>query len=470
MTYQTELRNWLEANLPDYIAESKMPGFSIAVVKEGATLYAEGFGSRDPERNLPATPDTLYGVGSLTKSFVAIGILQLVEAGKIKLDDPVAQHVPFELGIAGEPITIHHLLTNSLGMPNLGTSSVAIYRGLGLDSGIPFSSANDFYRFVNGAQAEIVTKPGERFFYSNAGWRMLGHIIQERSGMPLDQYLKHKVINPLDMQRTTFNLNEFESDPDRIVPQLKSADGVNQPSKFPYPNPADNPDFSFLSSAGGLFSSVNEMAVYLNTQLEMGQYNSKQLAAKASFEKMQTLQISTTDGYYGQTGYGYGLFITPQFLGFKMLAHGGSVSVSSAYMAFIPAIKAGVIMMGNSSGMPYATIAESVFALLLEKIPADVIPAMKIKDRLEHLTGIYKIYRGLETIRVVNRQGMLYTEYKSPLTLATSLTPLIPEDPILDSTVFYTVSNGVKSPVEFKLGEDGKMNLFMERYCFHKIE
>ena len=470
MPHQPELRNWLDDNLPCYIVESKMPGFSIAVVKDGATLYAEGFGSRDPEHNLPATPDTLYGIGSITKSFVAIGILQLVETGKIKLDDPVAQHIPFELGIAGEPITIHHLLTHSLGIPNLATSSIAIYRGLGLDSGIPFGSANDFYRFVNGAKAEIVAKPGERFFYNNAGWRMLGHIIQEKSGMPLDRYIKEKVINPLDMHRTTFDINDFESDPDHIVPQLKTSDGVNEPSKFPYPNPADNPEFSFLSSAGGMFSSVNEMTIYLNAQLEMGQYNSKQLAAKELFEKMQALQILTPDDHYGQSGYGYGLFITPQFLGCKLLAHGGSVLVSTAYMAFIPEIKAGVIMMGNSSGMPYATISQSIFALLMGKIPADVIPALKIKDRMEYLTGTYKVYRGLEKIRVFNKQGMLYSEYQSPLTSTTRLTPLIPEDLMLDSTVFYTLSNGVKSPLEFKLGDDGKMNLFMERYCFHKVE
>ena len=67
-----EMRHWLEKNIPLHMADSKMPGFSIAIVKDGKTIYAEGFGARDPQRNLPSTADTLYGIGSITKSMVAI--------------------------------------------------------------------------------------------------------------------------------------------------------------------------------------------------------------------------------------------------------------------------------------------------------------------------------------------------------------------------------------------------------------
>ncbi len=169
-----EVESWIEENVPLYMERARMPGFSIAVVRDGETIYAEGFGLRDTQKDLPATPDTLYGIGSITKSFVAIGIMQLVEAGKIELDDPVSKHIPFELGLPDDPITIRHLLTHSPGIPSLATSTVAISRGLGLDTGVPLGSAADFYRLVNGAQDEIVAKPGERFFYHNAAWRMLG--------------------------------------------------------------------------------------------------------------------------------------------------------------------------------------------------------------------------------------------------------------------------------------------------------
>ena len=461
--------SWIEKNIPLYMEEARMPGFSIAVVRNGETIYAEGFGLRDTQKILPATPDTLYGIGSITKSFVAIAIMQLVEAGKISLDDPVSMHIPFELGMPDDPIRIHHLLTHSLGIPSLATSTVAISRGLGLDTGVPLGSAADFYRLVNGAGDEIVAKPGERFFYHNAAWRMLGAIIQAKSGVPFHQYVKANVIDPLGMQRTTLSLTDFQSDPDHILPHLKVGDEV-EASRFPYPNPDDNPDFSFITAAGGIVSSVNEMTRYLNAQIEKGRTERGRLASEESFERMQRIYIRRPDGYYGENGYGYGLAITPDFLGHKMIGHGGSIAVSTAYMAFVPDLKAGVVMMGNSSGMDYATIAESVFAILMGRDPEEAIPRLYIRERMKRLMGSYEVYRGLERLEVVARGGILYLEEKSPRTEKTSLTPLIPEDPTLASTDFYTLSNGLKSPVEFAVGEDGQVDLIIGRYCYHKVD
>ncbi|MFH1178894.1 MAG: serine hydrolase domain-containing protein, partial [Candidatus Bathyarchaeota archaeon] len=183
-----ELKAWIEHIVPKHMRAGKMPGLSLAVVDKGRTIYAEGFGSRDKERNLPATPDTLYGIGSITKSFVAIAVMQLVEKGLIKLTDPVSIHAPLRIGLEDDPITIHHLLTHSLGVPSLGTSSVAFYKSVGYDTGIPFGSPDDFYRLMNGAQGEVVDAPGKRFFYHNAAWRILGHIVQLKTGMPFHRY------------------------------------------------------------------------------------------------------------------------------------------------------------------------------------------------------------------------------------------------------------------------------------------
>jgi len=464
-----EVGSWIEENIPLYMERARMPGFSIAVVKDGETIYAEGFGLRDTQKVLPAAPDTLYGIGSITKSFVAIGIMQLVEAGEISLDDPVSKHIPFELGLPDEPITIHHLLTHSLGIPSLATSTVAISRGLGLDTGVPLGSADDFYRLVNGAEDEIVAEPGERFFYHNAAWRMLGAIIQEKSGVPFHRYLKKYVIDPLGMQRTTLSLTAFQSDPDHILPHLKVGDEV-EASRFPYPNPGDNPEFSFITAAGGIVSSVNEMTRYLNAQIYKGKIGSGRLASEESFDEMQQLHIHRPDRYYGEYGYGYGLAITPDFLGHELIGHGGSIAVSTAYMAFVPDMKAGVVMMGNTSGMDYATIAESVLAILMGKDPAEEIPGLYIRERMKRLTGSYEVYRGLERLKVVSKGGLLYLEVKSPRTERTTLTPLIPEDPTLASMDFCVLRNGLKSPVEFVTREDGTIDLFIGRYCYHKVD
>jgi len=455
------VRTWLDSHVPEMMREAGLPGFSIAVVKDGKTVHAEGFGARDPQKNLPATPDTLYGIGSVTKSFVAIAVLQLAEQGKLSLDDPVSRHVPFELGRPGQPITIRHLLTHSPGFPNLGTSTVLLSRGLGADTGIPMSSAADFYRFVNGAKDEVVFAPGEHFFYNNAAWRMLGHVVQERSGLPFHLYVKQRILDPLGMSRSTLDVAVALRDPDRLVPHKRGKSGP-EATPFPYPNPGDNPGFSFLSAAGGVLSSANEMTRYVSALIEQGRFPGGRLAGADSVLAMQSLQIATGESHYGKTGYGYGLSVTPGFLGHTLVSHGGSISVSTAHMAFVPDLKLGVVMMGNGPGMAYGRVAETVLALLMGLDPDEVLPASRIRKRMERLVGTYATYRKVETVKVFRRNGLLYVGEEEPGT------PLLPEDPAYGSLRFHTLSEGLSTPVEFKEREDGGLDLVLDRYVFHR--
>ncbi len=457
------VRTWLDAHVPEMMREAGLPGFSIAVVREGRTVHAAGFGARDLQKNLPATPDTLYGIGSLTKSFVAIAILQLAEQGRLKLDDPVSAHVPFELGRPGQPITLRHLLTHSPGFPNLGTSDILIERGLGTDSGIPMSSAADFYRFVNGAKDEVVFAPGEHFFYNNAAWRMLGHVVQERSGIPFHRFVKQRILDPLGMRRSTLDVAAAFRDPDHLVPYRKGKTGP-EATPFPYPNPEDNPGFSFVAAAGGILSSATEMARYVSAQIDQGRFPAGRLASAEAFASMQSLQIEEGEGFFGKEGYGYGLAVTPGFLGHELVSHGGSIDVSTAHMAFIPDLKIGVVMLGNGDGMSYETIAESVLALLMGLDPDEVLPRSRIRKRMDRLVGNYATYGKVETLKVLKRNGLLHMKRED------SETPLIPDDPAYESLRFHTLSEGLRSPVEFRVREDGGCDLLVDRYVFHRTE
>lgn len=456
-----DVRKWVESNVPALMRDAKMPGFAIAVVQDGETVYADAFGARDLEKGLPATPDTLFGIGSITKSFVAIAILQLAEQGKLDIDDPVSRHIPFELGRTRAPIRIRHFLTHSPGFPNLATSSILLGRGLGEESGVPMSSAEDFFRYVNGAQDEIVFAPGEHFFYNNAAWRMLGAIVQEVSGMPFHEYVTENVIRPLGMQRTTLNTDELFADANHLTPYRQGPDGP-EPTSFPYANPADNPDFSFLSAAGGISSSVNEMTRYLNMLIDMGEHADVRLTSPESMREMQSLHVREPDGYYGEVGYGFGLGVLPDFLGEKLLEHGGSIIVSTANMMLIPERKIGVIMMGNAGGMPYAMVAESVLAILMGEDPAEVVPALGVRERMQRLVGSYATYEGIETLDVVEQGGLLY------LKDGESLRPLIPDDPSYRGSGFYLLNRGVKTPIEVRVGRDGSITMLIARYVYRK--
>jgi hypothetical protein len=179
---------------------------------------------------------------------------------------------------------------------------------------------------------------------------------------------------------------------------------------------------------------------------------------------MQTLQIREPDGYYGITGYGFGLGVTPDFLGEKLLDHGGSIIVSTAHVSLVPSQKIGVVMMGNSGGMSYGMIAEAVLAILMGKDPAEAVPAFAIRERMVRLAGSYAVYRDVEHVDVVSEGGLLYLERER----SDSRVPLIPEDPSYETLDFYTLSNGRKSPVSFRIDDEGHISVLIGRYVFRK--
>jgi len=204
------------------------------------------------------------------------------------------------------------------------------------------------------------------------------------------------------------------------------------------------------------------MTQYLNVLIALGQHPEGRLASRGAFEDMQTLQIKRGEGYFGDFGYGYGLRIVPGFLGQKMIGHGGSIRVSTANMAIVPDLKIGVIMMGNSSGMDYTTIATTVLALLMGKDPEVALPFINIRARMEQLVGHYTTYRDLTNLRVTNKKGVLYFGKEE------SNTPLIPEDLNYRSLKFYTLREGLKSPIEFRIKENGKVEMILGRYVYRK--
>ncbi len=454
-----------ERVIPEFMREGKVPGFSIAVVKDGKVIYAQGFGARDPARSLPATPKTLYGIGSCSKSFVALSVMQLAEKGKLKLTDLASDYVPFRLGLKGKPITIHHLLSHSSGVPNLATSTIGLSRGVGIELGVPWGSAEDFYRVVNSANSEIAADPGERFFYSNEGFRVVGNIIQEVSSVPFHEYVQENILKPLGMRRSTLVRHIFDADPDRMTAHWKKTDGTMQPTGFPYPDVSENPRFSWNAAAGGLMAPMTELTTYLAMLMNDGVHKGKRLASGESIEKMFTPYIDHAETYGGMSHYGYGWSIQPDFLGVKQVSHGGSLLVATAHLAMIPSLGIGIAMAANTSRPPFATIADGVFAALMGRDP-NRHPHLLLREKMKSLTGEYQVHMGLEKLRVINKGGLLYLEQRD--SFVDAQTPLVPEDPMLGSMRFYTLVEGIKTPIEFFETGNG-YDLFVERYRYHRI-
>jgi CubicO group peptidase (beta-lactamase class C family) len=167
--FSDESASTLDMIASEAMEKAHAPGVSLALLREGEIVYRQGYGSRDMEKCLPATPDTLYGIGSCTKSFICLAVMQLVQEGRLEVADPIQDPLPLRIGFDDSPITVHHLMSHSSGIPNLGTANILIER-MSLGEGwIPLTSESDFYGYMNAAGGVVDARPGEKFSTSTPG-------------------------------------------------------------------------------------------------------------------------------------------------------------------------------------------------------------------------------------------------------------------------------------------------------------
>lgn len=447
-----------EALVSKLMQESQIPGLSIAVVRDNKVVYRNGFGARNKEKNLAATPDTLYGIGSCTKSFTALGILRLVEQGNLQLDDPIDQYLPIQIGHGDKPITIHHLLSHSSGIPNLGSAETLIKRHCDIgETWVPLADEDDLYRFVNEAESEVVKDPGEQFFYFNTGYVLLGKIIEEVSGTAYQDFIREHFLQPLEMKRSTFLEEEYNERRDVMTPYFKKEEEVK---------PTTHPFDQYIYAAGGLISSVNDLTHYLKFLLNDGEYDDSELISASHMEKLFSIHINRPKRFYGREGYGYGWRITKDFFDFTMVSHGGSTGVSSAHLAFIPELNIGVATAANVGEGKGSLLSQAIFAMAMGKEPQKALPPLQVQQKLKKLTGEYASYKNIHNVSVSLKNGMLYLKYKDELMKGEH--PLIPKNDTIDNNQFYIYMMGRRRPVEFEIRENGEIDLLVERNCFHK--
>jgi CubicO group peptidase (beta-lactamase class C family) len=441
----------LEGFILEKMSETKIPGLSIAIVEGNETIYTRGFGFRDISSGLPATPRTLYGIGSVTKSFTAMAIMQLVKEGEINLNDPVEKYVPVNLRPFGETVSIHHLLTHSSGVPALAYAEAFIRGVLGLDHHwLPVSSPEDIIVFIRDAEKWAVSRPGENFFYLNEGYVLLGYIISKLSGLSYEEYIKKRILEPLKMSRTFFSKSDIEHDKDRATPYIVDREEKHISSAFPFG----------ITSDGGLVSNVIDLSNYIKMHINRGKFKGRKILSSEMLELMEKTHISLPYEVFGGESYGYGWMITPNFHGYRLVGHGGSVLVYTAYVGYIPEKKVGVAVLANASGFLLSHIGMYALSQLLRVDPKKS-PFIKSDNMLSKLKGKYETYMGTMKANVKKKGDFLYIEIKDRYT--EEVVPLIPEKLEEDRAVFYTISGGRKYTADFKI-EDDRIELLYERY------
>jgi CubicO group peptidase (beta-lactamase class C family) len=329
-------------HVADSLAESTLrtgavAGLSIAVLRGVDTLVMKGYGSADLENDLPATAQTVYRIGSVTKQFTSVAIMQLVQQGKLSLDDEITKYVP-NAPTHGRHILVRHLLNHTSGIPSYTDVGPAFGRQSRLD--LPHDSVLAIVR-----NDSLQFEPGSHFYYNNTGYFLLGMIVEKVTGKPYGDYLRDALFVPNGLSSTVYcgtaplvkrRAHGYERGPTG----LRNADFISMDLPF---------------AAGSLCSTVGDLATW--TRLLHG----AKLVTASSFSTMTT-PVGLTSGR--AMTYGFGLFADT--LGaHRIVHHGGGINGFISELAYYPDDSLTVVVLANTAPAPSEQIADNLarFAL-----------------------------------------------------------------------------------------------------------
>lgn len=337
MTATTKTTKWneFEEYLEQTMRDNHIAGAAVAVYAEGRVIYAKGFGVRDITTKEPVTPESIFGVASVSKSFTAMAMMQLVDARMVSLDDPVTKYIP-ELTLHGadmSKVTVRHILSHSTGLPPM-TRREDIIR------------LEDHVKFLNGEDYEILGKPGEYFSYANDTFLLNGLIIERLTGRLYRRYMTHHILDAIGMNRSTYNLEELPKMGNVTVPynfNLETGELERQPW----------PTLGTYEVGGGVRSNVLDLMKYAEVFLNKGVAgNGNRIISEESVKAMCTPVIRTGRRSF----YCLGLQTVPDYHGVTLMEHGGSQPGVSSNFGFVPEKGIAAAVLTNVGGVPAGAI------------------------------------------------------------------------------------------------------------------
>ena len=339
------------------MAAQRIPGLALGIVKDDRITYLRGFGKAD-DSGRPVTPQTPFIIGSLSKSFTALAIMQLVEAGKIELDAPVQRYLPwFRVADdqASAEITVRDLLNHTSG---LSTKTGRTFQGNG---DARDSALENAVRKLS--SAEPAAPVGETYQYSTINYSVLGLIVQTVAGRSYESYVQTEILDPLQMRHS------FTSE--ASAEQYGLATGHHY--LFGRPRAADLPYNRGLVPAGYLISSAEDMTRYLIAQLNGGRYGTASVLSPAGVRELHHPAVRTPEA---GTSYGMGWFVGP-INGIPAIHHQGETFNFHANAVLMPESRRGVVVLINAEnsvdlflGGRMGTISEGVASLLEGRAPS----------------------------------------------------------------------------------------------------
>lgn len=404
-------------------SESGSPGLGISVFTATDVVLERGFGHRDREAGLPVTPETVFGVASITKSFTALTALALQERTLLSLEDDVRRYLPFErLWSEGAPARLHHFLSHASGLPPTPsmtwlrhasqagdpvsaaptlaeTKLTLVPGGMGMP-GTPVRSLadvdalaaaipdDDAERRTAALSSEVASfaglsawldahalplaAPGELYSYSNDAFCLIGGVIEQVSGEPYAEAVRREVLAPLGMRRSRFDVHGVLADPDHATIYARDASGAVVRS------PAWQTT-GRMQAGGMLKSTLADLRAYVR-HLMAGGGPARELAGP---------RIASGPG----ATYGLGLARRDDYHGLTLVSHGGSLKGVSSAIGYSPQLGVGLVVLANLEGVPaeqlLVTLVNACAGLPLTTTPYDPVPSPSASEEARPILGDY---------------------------------------------------------------------------------
>jgi len=318
----------VDAYVQRQMRDARIPGLALGIVHDGRSVHLRGFGRAD-DFGRTFTAQTPFFIASNSKSFTALAVMQLAEAGKVDLDGPVQRYIPwFRVADpeASARITVRHLLNQTSGLTEGAGREATL--GVGMHSLEPAVRAL--------ATTRLARSPGTAFEYSNLNYTALGLVVEMVAGEPFDTYVKAHIFEPLNMHHTYTNIEDAE--------RAGLASGYRY--WFGFPVAFETSGHGSTVPTGGIISTAEDMSRYLAMYQGQGSYDGQVLLSPAGIAEMMQPGPPQTRGVFAGAGYGMGWFIG-RWGGVDASYHFGDEPNAHAGMALVPQGNWGAVVLFN---------------------------------------------------------------------------------------------------------------------------
>ncbi|HDP98623.1 MAG TPA: class A beta-lactamase-related serine hydrolase [bacterium] len=429
---------WTQSQMDYY----NLPGLAIGIVYDQQMVWQKGFGYADIEKKTAMTAQTIFRIASISKLFTSTAIMQLRDAGKLRLDDPITKYLPwFQIRHRfpdAPEITVWHILTHSSGLPR--------------EAAFPYWTDHQFPSLEQIkeklVEQETIFPSETKWKYSNLAMALLGEIVEAASGIDYESYIRKNILVPLQMSSTSVYLAADQRKALATGYGIRLPDGTRKIMPFT--------DAKALTPAANFSSTIEDLAKFVALQFtEYNQISGRQILKASTLKEMQRvhwLRPSWTSGW----GLGFSI---RKYEKRTLVGHGGWVGGYRSQIYFCPKDKIGVIVFCNGEDGSPAKFALKVFDMVVAEL-LNVLKDEPIAEEFdpgwEKFVGRYQDpWNWVEEVLIVNDKLMLYGfSYPPDENPEAALVELTPE---AENTFRMTGANGNGEKVVFELDEQGNV-------------